>query len=140
RFASNAWIDSSSTPSTPLLALTLRHASQTSRLEIANGLPSGLGSLTGSSRVTTVGQPASQDDPPPSLDPHYRASSLPRGGPPLCPASVLNPSRFGRLGLSLPRTTAGHDCSTGRPRAQDDRFTRSTPEPGPSSRHLHAGD
>ena len=66
-------------------------------------------------------------------------SSLLRVGPPLCPASVLNPSRISRLELSLPRTTAGHNRSTGRPRARDDRFPRSTPEPRPSSRHLHAG-
>jgi hypothetical protein len=34
-------------------------------------------------------------------------SSLLRSGPPLCPASVLNPSRISRLGLSLPPATAG---------------------------------
>ena len=34
-------------------------------------------------------------------------SSLLRVGPPLCPASVLNPSRISRLRLSLPRPTAG---------------------------------
>src|SRR5262249_16258890 len=97
--------------------------------------------LPSSSRddAVTVDRPASQDDPPPSLRPYYRASSLPRGGPPLCPASVLGPSRIGRLGISLPHTTAGHRCATGRPRARDDRFPRSTPKPGPSSRHLHAG-
>jgi hypothetical protein len=132
------WIDSSSTPAAPRLALTLRHASQTSRLEITNDLPSDFGSLTGSSRVITVEQPTSQDDQPPSLDPYYPASSLPRGCPPLCPASVLNPSRISRSRLSLPRTTAGPSCTTGRPRARDDRFPRSTPEPRPSSRHLHA--
>jgi hypothetical protein len=141
RFLSNAWIDSSSTPSAPRLALTLRHASQTSRLEIANGLPSGFGSLTGSSRTIAVDQPASQDDQPPSLHPHYRASQLPRGCPPLCPASLLSPSRFQPLGVLAPGD---------RPRARPlhhwpaapsgaDRFTRSAPEPGPSSRHLHAG-
>jgi hypothetical protein len=119
--------------------LTLRHASQTSRLEITNDLPSGFGSLTGSSRHIAVDHRESQDDPPPSLDPHYRASSLPRGGPPLCPASVLSPSRISRLGFSLPRPAAGHNRSTGRPWARDDRFARYTPEPGPSSRRLHAG-
>ena len=36
---------------------------------------SGFGSLTGSSRVTAVDHRTSQDDPSPSLDPHYRASS-----------------------------------------------------------------
>ena len=96
-------------------------------------------SLTGSSRAIAVDHQASQDDPPPSLHPRYRASPLPRDGPPLCPASVLSPSRISRLGFSLPRTTAGHNRSTGRPRARDDRFARSASEPGPSSRRLHAG-
>jgi hypothetical protein len=68
-----------------------------------NGLPFGFGSLTGSSREIAVGHRASQDDPPPSLLPHYRASLLLRGGPPLCPASVLRPSRFPPLG-DLPST------------------------------------
>jgi hypothetical protein len=82
----------------PLLALTLSHASQTSRLEITNGLPSGFGPLTGSSRVIAVDRQASQDDPPPSLHPHYRASQLPRGGPSLCSASVRCSSRVPPLG------------------------------------------
>jgi hypothetical protein len=73
-------------------------------LEISNGLPFGFGSLTGSSRIITVDHRTSQDDPPPSLHPHYRASQLPRGGPPLCRASVLSPSRFRPLG-DLPSTT-----------------------------------
>ena len=34
-------------------------------------------------------------------------SSLLRKGPPLCPASVRNPLRISRLGLSLPPATAG---------------------------------
>jgi hypothetical protein len=66
-------------------------------------------------------------------------SSLLRSGPPLCPASVRSPSRISRLGLSPPPATAGHNRSTGRRWARDDRFPRSTPKPGPSSRHLHAG-
>ncbi len=66
-------------------------------------------------------------------------SPLLRSGPPLCPASVHSPSRISRLELSLPPATAGHNRSTGRSRARDDRFPRSTPEPRPSSRHLHAG-
>jgi hypothetical protein len=48
-------------------------ASQTSRLEIANGLPSDFGSLTGSSHVTAVAQRTSPDDRYPSLQPHYGA-------------------------------------------------------------------
>jgi hypothetical protein len=66
-------------------------------------------------------------------------SSLLRVGPPLCPASVPNPSQISRLEFSLPPAAGGHNRSTGRPRARNDRFPRSTPKPGPSSRHLHAG-
>src|SRR5258706_15813952 len=36
----------------------------------------------------------SGDDPPPSLQPYYRPSSLLRGSPPLSGASVLSASRF----------------------------------------------
>jgi hypothetical protein len=48
------------------------------------------------------------------------------------------PRGFGRLRISRPRPTAG-STATGRPRAHGDRFPRSTPEPRPSSRRLHAG-
>jgi hypothetical protein len=72
---------------------------ETSRLEIANDLPFSFDSLTGSSRDSAVDHQASQDDPSPSLHPHYRASQLPRDGPSLCPASVLSPSRFPPLGV-----------------------------------------
>jgi hypothetical protein len=58
---------------------------------------------------------------------------------PCAPHQYSTPRGFGRLGLSLPRTTAGHNSATGRPRARDDRFTRSASKPKPSSRHLHAG-
>ncbi|MHB1837720.1 MAG: hypothetical protein ACYCXW_22480, partial [Solirubrobacteraceae bacterium] len=43
--------------------MTFSHASQTSHLEISNGLPFGFGSLTGSSRIITVDHQAS----PPGL-------------------------------------------------------------------------
>jgi hypothetical protein len=81
----------------------------------------------------------SQDDPPPSLQPHYRTfiATTRRSAPVL--RIGTQPSRFRPLGVSLPRTTAGQYCATGRPRARGDRFPRSAPEPGPSSRHLHAG-
>ena len=49
----------------------------------------------------------SQDDPSPSLQPHYRTFTATTVGPPLCPASVLYPSRISRLELSLPQATAG---------------------------------
>jgi hypothetical protein len=39
----------------------------------------------------------------------------------------------------MPRITVGQHCATGRPRARGDRFPRSAQEPGPRSRHLHAG-
>jgi pimeloyl-ACP methyl ester carboxylesterase len=58
---------------------------------------------------------------------------------PCAPHRYSAPHGSGRLGVSLPRTTAGQCCATGRPQARSDRFPRSTPEPGPSSRHLHAG-
>src|SRR5919108_1356313 len=94
---------------------------------------------SGSFRVTAVDQLASQDDPSPSLQPHYTAFIATTGRSAPVPRISTSPSRISRLGLSLPPATAGHNRSTGRPRARDDRFPRSTPEPGPSSRHLHAG-
>ncbi len=84
-----------------------------------------------------VDRQSSLDDPPPSLGPHYRASSLPRGGPPLRRASLLRSSRFlplGRLALAPVDLSSISLCAVSRRR-----FPRSTPEPGPSSRHLHAG-
>ena len=64
----------------------------------------------------TVGPLESPDDPPPSLHPHYQASQLPRGGPPLCPAPVLSPSQNLLLGV-LPCTARpqAHAGATGRP-------------------------
>ncbi len=58
---------------------------------------------------------------------------------PCAPHRYSTPRGFGRLGRSLPPTTEGHNRSTSRPRARDDRFTRSAQKPRPSSRHLHAG-
>src|SRR5680860_951752 len=76
---------------------------------MTNGFLLGLGSLTGSSRPP-VGRLANPDSPSPWLHPHYRASSLLRDGPSLCPASVLCPSRSPPLGGSpsrrLPRASA----------------------------------
>jgi hypothetical protein len=55
------------------------------------------------------------------------------------PASVLGPSRIGRLGISLPRATAGPPCATGR-RGRGTTGSRVPhSKPRPSSRHLHAG-
>ena len=56
----------------------------------------GFGSLTRLLPPTTVDRSASQDDPSPSLHPHYQASQLLRDGPPLHPASLLSqpPSTF----------------------------------------------
>ncbi len=62
-----------------------------------------------------------------------------RAGPPLCPASVLCPSRCPPLGV-LPLATRGptSPISTGR-RYRDDRFSCSMPAPATSSRHLYTG-
>jgi len=60
----------------------------------------------------TVDQSLHRGNPPPSLCPHYRASSLLRGGPPLRSASVLYPLRIRPLGglplevRSTPRAAA----------------------------------
>src|SRR5215472_6126277 len=64
-------------------------------------------------------------DPTPLLQPHYGPSSLLRVGPPQCPASVLSPRGFGRLGFSLHIGATG-SCS-------------SVPPPVSASRLLHAG-
>jgi hypothetical protein len=62
-----------------------------------------------------VDQPTNPDDPSPSLHPHYRASSLLRDGPPLCPASLRLPSRFPPLGVLAWRPAAGQCRTTGQP-------------------------
>jgi len=82
---------------------------------------------------------ASQDDPPPSLQPHYRAFIATTGRSAPVPRIGTQPLADQPLGV-LPSThDRGPHSATGRPRARDDRFPRSAPEPGPSSRHLHAG-
>jgi hypothetical protein len=76
-----------------------------------------------------VDRRANPDDPSPSLHPHYRASALLRDGPPLCPASLLSPSRFQPLGVlaangrrdprsSEPTAAAGRQVHTFRTRAR----------------------
>src|SRR5437762_3098855 len=96
-------MDSPSTPAAPSLALTRWYASQTIHLETANGLPFGCGSLIGSSHFAVVDRRADLNNLPASLHPHYQASSLLPGSPPLCLASVLCPSQFRLLGV-LPWT------------------------------------
>ena len=64
-------------------------------------------------------------DPPPLLQPHYQPSSLIRGGPSQCPASVLSPYGFFRLSFSLYIRTTGSRSSAR--------------EPEPDSRLLYAG-
>ena len=123
-----------STPAAPLLALTLRYASQTARLSISNGF-----ALRLAQPAPPVSSPVDRrpnpDNPSPSLHPHYQASPLLRDGPPLCLTSVLCPSQIPLLGiLPYPRTRTN---LAGTHRGE--RFPRSTQEPGPSSRHLHAG-
>src|SRR6478735_4676594 len=76
RSASNAPIDTSSTPGAPLFALTFSHASWTAHFEISNGLPGDFNSFTrllpnphgfAVDLTNTV-----TNDPAPSLHPHYR--------------------------------------------------------------------
>src|SRR5213078_3399138 len=70
---SNCPTDCPSTPAAPLLALTLCYASQTICLGISNGLPCDLDSLTWLLPGTLVDHQTNPDDPPPSLQPRYRA-------------------------------------------------------------------
>jgi hypothetical protein len=76
-----------------------------------------------------VDRRTSPDNPSPSLHPHYRASALLRDGPPLCPASLLSPSRFQPLGVlaangrrdprsSEPTAAAGRQVHTFRTEAR----------------------
>jgi hypothetical protein len=55
------------------------------------------------------------------------------------PRIATHPSRCLPLGVLAWRPAAGQHRATGRAAHRDDRFPRSTPEPEPSSRHLHAG-
>ena len=75
---------------------------------------------------------------PPARNTRRPARTTGRSAP--VPRSVLSPSQFPLLG-GLPSTKRprAKDCATGRPRTRGDRFQRSAPEPGPRSRHLHAG-
>jgi hypothetical protein len=73
KFCSYCSIVHPSTPAAPLLALTLRYASHTSFLEMANGLPVDFDSLTWLLPGTLVDHQTNPDDPPPWLQPHYRA-------------------------------------------------------------------
>ena len=97
-----------------------------------------VGSLTGSSRATPVDHRAARTTRPLRSSPITGPSSLLRDGPPLCPASVLSPSRFpplGALPLDRPQATTAPLAAAYR----GDRFPRSMQEPRPGSRHLHAG-
>src|SRR5215211_1422481 len=79
---------------------------------MTNGFSFGFGSLTGSSHPRVVDHRTNPDSPPPLLGPHYQASSLLRGGPPLSPASLLSPSWFpplGGLALASRVTTSSHE-------------------------------
>src|SRR5215217_1647718 len=71
-------------------------------------MANGFGSLTWLLPATPalVGHQANPGDPPPWLHPRYQASSLLRGGRPLCPASVRSPLQVCCLGISLSRLTA----------------------------------
>ena len=58
---------------------------------------------------------------------------------PCAPHRYSPPRGSAAWGSRSRRPAAGHNRSTGQPPHRDDRFTRSAPEPRPSSRHLHAG-
>ncbi len=98
-----ARVRAASTPAEPLLALTLRYASQTTRLEISNGLTCDFDSLTWLLPSTSVDHQTNPDNPPPSLQPHYRtfiastrrSAPLPRIGtlPLAVSAAWSSPSR-----------------------------------------------
>ena len=81
-----------------------------------------------------VDHQADPGNPPPSLRPHYRASSLLRDGPSLRPTPVLDPLQFPLLGV-LP--------SAGRSNTRPAPTGRGVPTfgaaPAPSSRRLCAG-
>jgi hypothetical protein len=58
---------------------------------------------------------------------------------PCAPHRYSPPRGSATWGSRSRQPAAGHNRSTGQPPHRDDRFTRSAPEPRPSSRHLHAG-
>jgi hypothetical protein len=64
-------------------------------------------------------------DPAPSLQPHYRPSTLQRAGPPQCSASVRSPRGFSHLCFSLGIRAPGSRSSARKPESD--------------SRPLHAG-
>ena len=68
-----------------------------------------------------------------------RLHSYHRAVRPCAPHHYSPPRGSATWGSCSRRPAAGRNRSTGRPPHRDDRFTRSAPEPGPSSRHLHAG-
>jgi hypothetical protein len=76
-----------------------------------------------------------QDDPPPSLRPHYRGfAATTRRSAPLPRIGTL-PLQFQLLGV-LPYTDRPQHA---RRQHRGEGFPRSAPAPDPSSRHLHAG-
>src|SRR4051812_25417832 len=83
-----------STPAAPLLALTLRYASQTTRLEISNGLTRDFDSLTWLLPESWLTTKRTRTTRPLRSSPITGPSPLLRDGPPPCPASVLSPSQF----------------------------------------------
>src|SRR5664279_1330610 len=108
---SNCSIVTPSTPAAPLLALTLRYASQISCLEMSNDLPCDLDSLTGSSQESWLttnepGRPAPFAPAPlQGLHRYYEAVRPPA-------AHQYSPPRsFSCLGFSLP--PADVNTSTG---------------------------
>ena len=113
-------MDCPSTPAAPLFALTRLYASQTSLFEIQNGF-----ALFTRLLPSLVDLQIKADNAAPSLHPRYGTSPLLQTAPSPCPASVLSPLWSLPLGFL--------------PYHRNDRFPRSTQEPGSRSRHLYAG-
>ncbi len=89
-------IDCPSTPAAPSFAFTFAKASSTTCLEILNGF-----ALLNSSSHQLVDHAIKLNNVAPSLQLHYKSSSLLRATPSLCPASVLSSSWDLHLDSSL---------------------------------------
>ena len=112
RSASKSSMDCPSTPAAPFFALTRLYASQTSPLEISNGLTFGSDLSTrsppGQRPVALANKP--QMSRPLRSPPITGASALLRAGPPACPHRYSTPHSFccSTRSLSPPATFPGH--------------------------------
>src|SRR6266699_1111231 len=135
RSCSNCSTDCPSTPAAPLLALTLLYASQTMLFGISNGLTCDFDSLTWLLPGTLVDHQTNPDDPPPSLQPRYRAFiTTTRRSVPLPCVSTLPLTVSAAWGSPFRRRR-----QHARRRHHGEGFPRFVPVPRPGSRHLCAG-